>query len=258
MIIVLSPAKTLDYESPLDGFDYTTPSFLGKSESLIKIMRSYEPEYISDLMGLSDNLAFLNFERYQTWRKQSKPSKDSRQAIFAFKGDVYHGLEANNLSKSTINYSQDHLRILSGLYGLLKPLDLISPYRLEMGTKLKSGEIDGLYNFWKPELTKTLNIDLASQKENTLVNLASNEYFSALDKTQIDGKVISPVFKDFKNGKYKIISFYAKKARGSMAKFILENKIENSKELTNFNLDGYKYHKEASSKDNPTFLRKET
>ena len=135
MIIVLSPAKTLDYESPLNGFDYTTPNFLGKSESLIKIMRSYEPEYISDLMGLSDNLAFLNFERYQTWKKQSKPSKDSRQAIFAFKGDVYQGLDASNLSNSTINYSQNHLRILSGLYGLLKPLDLIAPYRLEMGTK---------------------------------------------------------------------------------------------------------------------------
>ena len=179
MIIVLSPAKTLDYESPLNGFDYTTPNFLGKSESLIKIMRSYEPEYISDLMGLSDNLAFLNFERYQTWKKQSKPSKDSRQSIFAVKGDVYQGLDASNLSNSTINYSQNHLRILSGLYGLLKPLDLIAPYRLEMGTKLKSGEINGLYNFWKPELTKAINSDLASQKENTLVNLASNEYFSA-------------------------------------------------------------------------------
>ena len=161
MIIVLSPAKTLDYESPLNGFDYTTPNFLGKSESLIKIMRSYEPEYISDLMGLSDNLAFLNFERYQTWKKQSKPSKDSRQAIFAFKGDVYQGLDAGNLSNSTINYSQNHLRILSGLYGLLKPLDLIAPYRLEMGTKLKSGEINGLYNFWKPELTKAINSDLS-------------------------------------------------------------------------------------------------
>ncbi len=258
MIIVLSPAKTLDYESPLNGFDYTTPNFLVKSESLIKIMRSYEPEYISDLMGLSDNLAFLNFERYQTWKKQSKPSKDSRQAIFAFKGDVYQGLDASNLSNSTINYSQNHLRILSGLYGLLKPLDLIAPYRLEMGTKLKSGEINGLYNFWKPELTKAINSDLASQKENTLVNLASNEYFSALDQTMINGKIISPVFKDYKNGKYKIISFYAKKARGSMARFILENKIEHSKELKNFNLDGYKFSREASSEKNPTFLRKET
>ena len=255
MIIVLSPAKTLDYESPLNGFDYTTPDFLGKSESLIKIMRSYEPEYISELMGLSDNLAFLNFERYQTWKKQNKPSKDSRQAIFAFKGDVYHGLEASNLSKSTINYSQDHLRILSGLYGLLKPLDLISPYRLEMGTKLKSGEIDGLYNFWKPELTKAINSELASQKENTLINLASNEYFSALDQSIIDGRVVSPIFKDFKNGEYKLISFYAKKARGYMSHWMIKNKVTKSDDLKNFNAEGYKYSKKLSTPAEPVFLR---
>ena len=257
MIIVLSPAKTLDYDSPVDSLDYTTPSFLGKSETLINIMRSYEPDYISDLMGLSENLAFLNFERYQTWKKRKKPSENAKQAIFAFKGDVYQGLDIETLSKKVISYSQDHLRILSGLYGLLKPLDLISPYRLEMGTKLKSGDINGLYDFWKKDLTKAVNKDLSKQKNKVLVNLASNEYFSALDKNLIQGKTISPVFKDFKNGDYKIISFYAKKARGAMARFILENKIERSEELKEFNLNGYKFSRKLSTDLAPTFIRKE-
>jgi hypothetical protein len=257
MIIVLSPAKTLDYESTVDDFDYTTPSFLGKSEALINIMRSYEPDFISDLMGLSDNLAFLNFERYQTWEKRKKPSNKARQAIFAFKGDVYQGLDIDTLPKRAITYSQDHLRILSGLYGLLKPLDLISPYRLEMGTKLKSGDINGLYEFWKQDLTKSINKDLIKQKNKVLVNLASNEYFSALDKNTIEGQTISPVFKDFKNGDYKIISFYAKKARGMMTRYILENKIEKSEEINGFNLGGYKFDKNLSTKLIPTFTRKE-
>ena len=257
MIIVLSPAKTLDYESPVDGFDYTTPSFLGKSEALINIMRSYEPDFISDLMGLSDNLAFLNFERYQTWEKRKKPSNNAKQAIFAFKGDVYQGLDIDTLSKKAITYSQGHLRILSGLYGLLRPLDLISPYRLEMGTKLKSGDINGLYGFWKQDLTKSINKDLNKQKNKVLVNLASNEYFSALDKNTIEGQIISPVFKDFKNGDYKIISFYAKKARGMMTRYILENKIEKSEEINNFDLGGYKLDKKLSTELMPTFTRKE-
>ena len=258
MIILLSPAKTLDYETPSINIPHTIPNLLSNSKKLINNLKEKKPEEISNLMNISDKLASLNSDRYKSWKGLKEKSNNSKQAIFVFKGDVYQGLDASNLSKSTINYSQNRLRILSGLYGLLKPLDLISPYRLEMGTKLKSGEVDGLYNFWKPELTKAINSDLASQKENTLVNLASNEYFSALDQTMINGKVISPVFKDYKNGKYKIISFYAKKARGLMAKFILENKIENSRELKNFNLDGYEFSKEESSEKNPTFLRKES
>ena len=209
MIVLLSPAKTLDYTKEFD-VEPTAPAFLSDSAKLIKELKTKEPKDIASLMGLSDKLATLNFDRYQSWSAAKKMSADSQPALFVFQGDVYQGLQADTFNKKDITFAQKHLRILSGLYGLLKPLDLIQPYRLEMGTKL---DIDGsvnLYGFWKNKITNKLNNEL---DENELfINLASNEYSSAIDKKVLKTSMVSPVFKDMKNGKLKIISFYAKKA----------------------------------------------
>ncbi len=256
MIIVLSPAKTLDYETPMNGIDYTVANHLSKSAELIRTLKSYETEDISKLMGLSSNLAFLNFERYQSWKKPTKPSADARQAVFAFQGDVYQGLEAATMKKGDLKFAQKHLRILSGLYGVLKPLDLMAPYRLEMGTKLATKKHDDLYGFWKDTLTADINAQLAEQKDSTLINLASNEYFNALNKKDIAGDIVSPVFKDYKNGDYKIISFFAKKARGMMARYIIDNKVTNPDGLATFNYGGYKFNAKLSQDNAPTFTRK--
>ena len=256
MLVIISPAKTLDY-SPLESkVGFSEPSFISKSESLVKEMRNYDPEMISELMKISENLGFLNFERFQSWKQNSSPGPDSKQSVFAFQGDVYKGLDISSLDKSTINYSQKYLRILSGLYGLLKPLDLIAPYRLEMGTKLRIGNSDNLYEFWKTDLTEALNKDLKIQKTNVLVNLASNEYFSVLDKEMIRAEVISPVFKDYKNGDYKIISFHAKKARGLMTRFIMSNNLKDPKDIRKFDYEGYRFSSKLSSDNAPVFLRK--
>ena len=257
MIVLLSPAKTLDYSKEFD-VEPSAPAFLSDSAKLIKELKTKEPKDIASLMGLSDKLATLNFDRYQSWSAAKKMSADSKPALFVFQGDVYQGLQADTFNKKDISFAQKHLRILSGLYGELRPLDLIKPYRLEMGTKLKNTKGKNLYEFWGTKVQDNILKELKSNKSSLVVNLASKEYFSVVGSMPTDVEVVSPIFKDFKNGKYKIISFYAKKARGLMAKFILENKIENSEDLINFNLEGYKYNKEASSENNPTFLRKET
>ena len=255
MLIVISPAKTLDY-SPLNtAIGFSEPSFIGKTESLVKEMRNYDPEMISSLMKISENLGFLNFERFQSWKQDSSPGPESKQSAFAFKGDVYKGLDIASLDKGSINYAQNYLRILSGLYGLLKPLDLIAPYRLEMGTKLNIGDSKNLYEYWTSDLTSAINKDLKIQKTKILVNLASNEYFSALDQDKLEAEVISPVFKDYKNGDYKIISFHAKKARGLMTRFILSNSLKDPKDIEKFDYEGYKFSEKLSKDNTPVFLR---
>ena len=256
MLILVSPAKTLDYESDIRIDDFSIASHLSDSEILIKELQKKNPDDLSSLMGLSEKLSILNFERYMNWKKPTKPSDNTRQAIFAFKGDVYQGLDVNSLSKAEINYAQKNLCILSGLYGLLKPLDLMYPYRLEMGTKMKNKHGDNLYKFWGSKINKTINDLSKENKSKAIVNLASVEYFSVLKKDQINLPVINPVFKDYKNGNYKIISFFAKKARGTMARFLIQNKIKKPEDLMSFDLDGYRYSKKESKENSPVFLRK--
>ena len=256
MLVLVSPAKTLDYESDLSIKDFTVASHLSDSKLLIDELQKKSPDDLSALMGLSEKLSQLNFERNMNWVRPSKPSETARQAIFAFKGDVYQGLDAISLSKAEINYTQKNLCILSGLYGFLKPLDLMYPYRLEMGTKMKNKRGENLYEFWGSKITKSIN-DLAKEnKAKAIVNLASVEYFSVLKRDQLDLPIISPIFKDYKNGQYKIISFFAKKARGSMTRFIMQNKVKKIEDLNDFNLDGYRYSKKDSEKFSPVFLRK--
>ena len=254
MIILLSPAKTLDYEKLETNTLYTIPLLLEKSKILINDLKKKKPSEISKLMNISDKLSSLNSERYKSWKGLKEKSKNSKEAIFVFKGDVYQGLDIESFEKKDLEYSQNHLRLISGLYGLLKPLDIIEPYRLEMGTKLKTSKGKNLYEFWDKEISDQLVKDLESLKSNTIINLASNEYFNSVKVLKKTTNVISPVFKDFSKDKYKIISFYAKKARGLMAAWILKNKIKEEK-IRNFNIDGYYYSKEDSSENSPVFLR---
>ena len=255
MIALIAPAKRLDYDSDLSVEDFSIAEHLKESKKLIKELQKKSPEDLSSLMGLSENLSILNFERNMNWQVPKKPSNEVRQAIFAFKGDVYVGLDSETLSKSDIKYAQKNLAILSGLYGLLKPLDLMYPYRLEMGTKMKNENGKNLYEFWGNKITTSINALAKENNSKGIINLASVEYFTSVKTENLDLPVYSPVFKDFKNGKYKIISFFAKKARGSMARFVIQNKIKNPADLNKFNLDGYKYSKKDSSECSPVFLR---
>ena len=255
MIALIAPAKRLDYDSDLSVEDFSVAEHLKESKELIKELQKKSPEDLSSLMGLSENLSMLNFERNMNWQVPKKPSNEVRQAIFAFKGDVYVGLDSETLSKSDIQYAQKNLAILSGLYGLLKPLDLMYPYRLEMGTKMKNENGKNLYEFWGNKITTSINALAKENNSKGIINLASVEYFTSVKTENLDLPVYSPVFKDFKNGKYKIISFFAKKARGSMARFVIQNKIKNPADLNKFNLDGYKYSKKDSSEYSPVFLR---
>ena len=255
MIALIAPAKRLDYDSDLSVGDFSVAEHLKESKKLIKELQKKSPEDLSSLMGLSENLSILNFERNMNWQVPKKPSNEVRQAIFAFKGDVYVGLNSETLSKSDIKYAQKNLAILSGLYGLLKPLDLMYPYRLEMGTKMKNEKGKNLYEFWGNKITESINVLAKKNNSKGIINLASVEYFTSVKTENLDLPVYSPVFKDFKNGKYKIISFFAKKARGSMARFVIQNKIKKPEDLNKFNLDGYKYSKKDSTEYSPVFLR---
>ncbi len=254
MLIVLSPAKTLDYSVDPKS-NHTAPQFLSQSSKLIKTLKDKEPKDIASLMGLSDKLATLNFDRYQSWKAAKSVSSDAKPSMLVFKGDVYQGLSAEDFNAKQIKFAQKHLRILSGLYGILRPMDVIKPYRLEMGTKLQTSKGKNLYEFWGNSVQENVISDLASQKSDLLINLASKEYFSVLGKMPDYINVVSPVFKDFKNGKHKIISFYAKKARGLMAKWVIENNVRDFEKLSKFNLDGYYFSKKDSSATEPVFLR---
>ena len=255
MLIVISPAKTLDYSVDPKS-NHTAPQFLSQSSKLIKTLKEKEPKDIASLMGLSDKLATLNFDRYQSWKAAKSVSSDAKPSMLVFKGDVYQGLNAEDFSNKDLKFAQKHLRILSGLYGILRPMDIMKPYRLEMGTKLETSKGKNLYEFWGELVQNNVIDDLSSQKSDLLINLASKEYFSVLGKMPEFINVVSPVFKDYKSGKYKIISFYAKKARGLMARWIIQNKVTDFEELINFDLDGYKYSKAESTSSEPVFLRK--
>jgi hypothetical protein len=256
MLIVVSPAKTLDYESPLATEQYSQPELIGHSAELIKECRKLSPANIAALMKVSDKIAGLNVARFEQWSETFTPD-NARQAILAFKGDVYTGLAAETMSDDDFDFAQSHLRMLSGLYGLLRPLDLMQPYRLEMGTKLANGRGDNLYQFWGSIITEKLNQALADQGDNVLINLASNEYFKSVKKKELDGSIITPVFKDCKNGQYKVISFYAKKARGMMARYIIDNRISNVDELTKFDTAGYYFAEDESTPTELVFKREE-
>ncbi len=257
MITVISPAKNLDYETPINEQQFTVPELLEHSEELLTVCRELSPQQLSSLMKISDKLAGLNAARFADW---SLPFtlENAKQAIFAFNGDVYTGLDATSLNKKSLNYAQQNLRILSGLYGLLKPLDLMQAYRLEMGTKLENTRGANLYQFWGKIIADKINDVLAEQDTEILVNLASNEYFKAVDKKALKGSIITPIFKDCKNGQYKVISFYAKKARGLMARYIMENEVKTLDKLKQFDSVGYYFSDEMTNKENePVFIRNE-
>lgn len=256
MLITLSPAKTLDYTSPLPTQRYTQPALLAYSQQLIQHCKQLTPADIASLMGISDKLADLNAARFQEW--SPKFSLDNaRQALLAFKGDVYTGLAAEDFSEADFDFAQQHLRILSGLYGVLRPLDLMRPYRLEMGIRLRNGTGNDLYQFWGDTITETLNQALSEQNDDILINLASDEYFKSVKPARLKARIIKPVFLDEKNGKFKVISFYAKKARGLMSRFIIQNRLTQPEQLKDFNSDGYYFDPADSSADELVFRRHE-
>lgn len=256
MLALISPAKTLDYETALPTDQHTQARLLQHSQKLIEVARKLSATEIASLMSVSEKIAKLNVERFHDWQPEFDLS-NARQAIFAFKGDVYTGLDAYNLKAQDIDYAQQHLRMLSGLYGLLRPLDLMMPYRLEMGTKLVNPRGHNLYDFWGTIITELINEDLAAVQSELLVNIASDEYYKSVKESKIKAEIIKPVFLDQKNGKYKVISFYAKKARGLMARFIIENQIEHIEDLKAFNTDGYYFDADSSLKGELVFKRDE-
>ena len=256
MLTVVSPAKTLDYDSPLPSDRFTRPSHMKQSQLLINRLKEFSVLDLVELQHVSNNIAELNFERNHQWKTPFTP-KNSRQAIFAFKGDVYTGLDAYSLNQQDLDFAQQHLRILSGLYGVLRPLDLMQPYRLEMGTKLQTSAGRNLYEFWDNQITEALNKQLKSLAADTLINLASNEYFKAVKTSNLKSRLITPQFKDYKNGEYKMIGFYAKKARGLMARYIIQNQISDPDQLRQFDTEGYCFNQAASDGDNWVFTRRQ-
>lgn len=256
MLALISPAKNLDYVSPLATSRYSTPEFLDDAEKLINQLKPLSAKKIGNLMNLSDRLSTLNSERYQAWRRPFTP-ENARPAILAFNGDVYAGLDAKSLGDEDFSYAQKNLRILSGLYGLLKPLDLMQPYRLEMGTLFANRRGKNLYAFWGNKITEKINQVLSEQNSRILVNLASTEYFKSVHPKIVQGKIITPQFRDEKNGQYKIISFFAKKARGMMAAYLIKNRIRSLADLKGFQTSGYYYSDKDSSDTKPVFLRDE-
>lgn len=252
MKIIISPAKSLDFESKVPTSLYSQPRFLEKSEKLSKKLKSLSKDTLKNLMTISDDLAALNYQRNQEWNTPFT-TENSKQAIYSFTGAVFQGIDVTTLKEDKITVLQEKLRILSGLYGLLKPLDLIQPYRLEMGTRLKVGNTENLYKFWDDTLAKELNNEL--EDNELLINLASLEYFKALPKKILKVPMITPVFKDFKNGQYKTIMTYAKKARGLMVRYIIENNVNTLEELKGFNVEGYGFSEEMSSGNELVFTR---
>lgn len=256
MLMVISPAKTLDFETPPTIERFTQPQYLDHSQELITQLRELSPAQIGELMHLSDKLCGLNAARFGSWTPAFTP-KNAKQAILAFKGDVYTGLDAQTLGDTDLDYAQQHLRMLSGLYGLLRPLDLMQPYRLEMGTKLANARGKDLYAFWGNRISEWLNEALAEQGDDILLNLASNEYFSAVKRPALKARVIDTEFRDQKNGQYKIISFYAKKARGMMSRFVISERIDKPEHLKQFDVQGYRFSNDLSTADKLVFLRDE-
>lgn len=254
MIITISPSKTLDYTSPLPTKTHTIPTFLTESAQLIDCLRKKTQENIAQLMALSNKLAQLNVQRYHDFHIPFTP-QNARPALLAFKGDVYEGIDGVNCKEADFAFAQAHLRIISGLYGLLKPMDLMQPYRLEMGTRLKNPRGKDLYEFWGDKITQALNFALREQNSQTLVNLASQEYFKAVQPEKLNAKILNVIFKEQQGNNLKIIGLFAKQARGKMTNFIIKNRIKTAPELTNFNDDGYTFNKELSDENNYVFTR---
>lgn len=254
MLFLLSPAKSLDFEPPTVDVRHTQPLFVAQSTELIDILRQKSPQDIASLMSLSDTLAGLNVARYQAWRPKFT-AKNAKQAVLAFNGDVYDGLNANTLTPEELAWAQEHVCILSGLYGVLRPLDYMQPYRLEMGTALANARGKNLYEFWGTQISDYLNTRLAADMTPVVINLASQEYFKAVDKKALKARVVDCVFEDFKGGKYKIISFYAKRARGLMARFAATHALTLPEQLKGFDLGGYAFEPTASSLDKLVFRR---
>ncbi len=256
MLTVISPAKTLDYETPPVTDEFTQPAHLTQSRKLIRRLRELSAADISKLMSVSDSLAELNQQRFKTWKTPFKP-ENARQAVFAFKGDVYLGLDAYSMSTEDVDFAQDHLRILSGLYGMLRPLDLMQPYRLEMGTRLDTDQGSNLYQFWDGRITKSINQELKDADSKILVNLASGEYFKSIQPKSLRAEIITPAFKEYRNGDYKFIQYFAKKARGLMARYIIDNRIDQAEGLKDFNYEGYGYDAARSSASDWVFTRRQ-
>ncbi|MDT8310148.1 MAG: peroxide stress protein YaaA [Methylophaga sp.] len=253
MLTVISPAKTLDFETPATTEQYSQPAFLKQSQQLIDGLKKLSVQEVASLMSVSDKLAGINVARYQEWQTPFTPD-NAKQAILAFKGDVYSGFDAETLDQKDLNFAQAHLRILSGLYGVLKPLDLMQAYRLEMGTKFAVQGAKDLYDFWGVQIREALHSEPAF-KDKVLVNLASNEYFKAVNAKQLNATIITPVFKDWKNSQYKMISFYAKKARGLMSRFIIDNQINKPEALKDFDYEGYRFSVEMTKANDWVFIR---
>ena len=256
MLFLLSPAKALDYDTPPHIATHTKPLFTHQSAHLIDLLKTKTPQQISTLMKLSDALSGLNVARYQAWSPQFTV-KNSKQAVLAFNGDVYEGLAAKSLSEAQLDWAQDHVCILSGLYGVLRPLDLMQPYRLEMGTALANGHGKNLYQFWGSQIASHLNERAAADTSPVIINLASEEYFKAVDRKALKARVVSCVFEEFKGGKYKIISFHAKRARGLMVRYAIEKKLVTVKKLEGFDAEGYRFEPAASEPDRLVFRRKQ-
>jgi cytoplasmic iron level regulating protein YaaA (DUF328/UPF0246 family) len=254
MLMVISPAKTLDYDTPPVTSRHTQPQHLDHAQELITQLRDFSPAQIAELMHLSDKLAGLNAARFGSWTPKFT-AKNAKQALLAFKGDVYTGMHAEDFSEDDFDFAQKHLRMLSGLYGVLRPLDLMQPYRLEMGTKLANARGKDLYAFWGDNISAWLNQALKAQGDDVLLNLASNEYFGAVKRPALKGRIINTDFKDMKNGQYKIISFYAKKARGMMARYVIKERLTDPAGLKDFNYQGYRFDAAQSKPDHLIFLR---
>ena len=254
-MFLLSPAKSLDYETPASDVPHTLPQFVPQSQALIEVLRQKSPQQIAELMDLSDALSALNVARYEAWSPKFS-AKNAKQSVLAFNGDVYEGLDAKSLSLKDLEWAQAHVGILSGLYGVLRPLDWMQPYRLEMGTTLQTDKGSNLYKFWGAQIAEYLNAQLAKDKTPVIVNLASQEYFKSVDRKVLKARVIDCVFEDFKGGKYKIISFNAKRARGLMARYAVQNKINHPEGLQGFDVEGYNFDPAISEPDRLVFRRK--
>lgn len=260
MFSLISPAKSLDFKTPYvetadSEIKASQPEFLTQASQLVEVLREFSSQDLAQLMKLSDKLASLNTARYQEWQTPFTPD-NAKPAVLAFTGDVYTGLDAPSLNSAELNFLQQHLGILSGLYGLLKPLDLMQPYRLEMGTRFAFADYKNLYEFWRASLAPAINQQLEAANTSQLVNLASQEYFKAVDVKQLSADIYTPVFQDYKNGSYKIISFYAKKARGLMVRFIAQNQLTQAEDLKAFDLDGYSFNPSLSEAKTFVFTRK--
>ena len=254
MLAIISPAKTLDFESKLATEKFTLPDFPKESLELIKTLRKFDPAGISNLMGISEKLAELNHERYQQWHVDAG-AESARPAILAFKGDVHMGLDAQSMQARDFTWAQKHLRVLSGLHGLLKPLDRIQPYRLEMGTRLATAKGTNLYEFWDNKVTQAVNEGLAEQQHKVLINLASNEYYKSINPAKIDGRIVTINFKEWRRDAYRFVSFSAKKARGLMSRYMIDQRITAPNKLKNFDWEGYGFNPDLSSDDEWIFTR---